>query len=86
MMLGRKATNLVKGCAISADLPQPSLLNDVLTVVEEPDKAVPFIVRWASLLFHPFANKVLETVALVAHQDQEPVGLGREPEVGNPAR
>ena len=40
MMFGGKATNL----------PQPSLLNDVLTVVAEPDKAVPFVVR---RLWHP---------------------------------
>ena len=30
-------------------------------------------------------NVLLETVALGAHEDPAPAGLGREPEVGNPA-
>ena len=33
-----------------------------------------------------YAHVLLETVALGAYQDQEPAGLGRKPEVGDPAR
>ena len=33
-----------------------------------------------------YPDGLLETMALAAHEDQAPAGLGREPEDGDPAR